>query len=340
MEKIEYLLPAVGLKKKEWDDILQPVIINILHALNTNKHFPRKLIFGPEKYQGLGLTHPYDIQMITQMTNFISEGNHGSISGKIMDSTVEQFLVELGTEQGLQTTNELGQHWTTTSWIKDMWLYAVKHQFKIHQPYDIKPLRLHDVFLMDIFSTLSFNNKDLYLLNEVRMTMEAVTIADITDAAGTAIMNDCFNAVKKSSTRKLVWPRQRQITPELKKLWQNALTAGFLESSTSLKLRTKLGQWIQTPIWHEWWSREENRLMIRDDNKWRIWIPIPTRSRQQKFQPTDERVEEPAGAPISTYKLRSYKCIQSKSVFPEQTSPNTGSLEDNIKNLPIQINGQ
>ena len=219
-KKLEYSYQASGLSESDWDDILKPVIPNILNACGTNRHFPRKLVYGPIKYQGLGFVHPFDGQMISQLITFIEEGNKGSISGEIISATTEQFLVELGTEQGLNTIDDRCESWITNSWIADIWKYCKTHKFRIHQPISIPLRRTHDKFIMDVIGKLSLSPKQLYLFNEVRMHLQVMTISDICDASGRFILENYYCAEAICERRQLVWPRKRSLNPNLLLIWK------------------------------------------------------------------------------------------------------------------------
>ena len=165
------------------------------------------------------------------------------------------------------------------------------------------------------------------------MHVQAMTIADITNAAGTHIVEDYFYASKSCTTRKLIWPRKRKITKGLTKLWQKALMLGFLNSIEYLALKSLLGHWTETPEWDCWWNDAENRLFIAEEHHWRIWIPVPRRSRRQRYQPTEITVPSPSGTPVSCYSDRSFKVIQSMTAFPLPTIELQQDLKQRIENL-------
>ena len=333
-KKLEYLYPAAGLTRQEWDESLRPVIGQIMNAFGTNRNFPRRLIFGPEKYQGLGISHPFDAQMISQIITLVEEGNRSSISGETIKATTEQFILEIGTAKGINTSDERLHQWITPSWITDIWKYATDNHIFIEQPHQLQQLRTHDVFLMDVFRSLPFSNEQLYLLNETRIALQVITITDISDANGTHILPTFLEAEEICDRRTHEWPRKRSMTPDMRKLWKKALTLGFLMSETTLLLRQPLGNWLRQPKWHEWWNETENRLYIFEDNVWQIWIPSPRRTRNQKYMPIEDTVTQPSGIPISCANHRSLKSIFSTTRFPIESTPRSQSLQDQIKQLP------
>ena len=212
-KKLEYSYPVSGLSKADWDEILKPAVNNILNALGTNRHFPRVLLFGPEKYQGMGLTHPYDAQMISQIITLISEGNNRSITGKIIDASLEQFLLEIGTYQGINSDVHRCENWVTESWIKNIWRYSKQHMITIHHPHQIPLMRSQDSCIMDVISKLPFSKKEMYLINEVRLHLQVISISDISDASGRVVLEAFYEIEDICERRHHGWPRKRTITP-------------------------------------------------------------------------------------------------------------------------------
>ena len=58
-KKLEYLYPVSGLSEEQWNIVLKPLIRPMLNSMKTNANLPRKVFFGPLKYQGLGFIHPF-----------------------------------------------------------------------------------------------------------------------------------------------------------------------------------------------------------------------------------------------------------------------------------------
>ena len=103
-----------------------------------------------------------------------------------------------------------------------------------------------------------------------------------------------------------------------------------------MKLRETLGSWITIPHWDEWWNEEEERLYVKEENQWRVWIPTSRRSRKQKFQETDSLVNTYSGIPVSCARHHNHLCIVSSTSFPSTHNPpfSNQDMQDDIKNLP------
>ena len=84
----------------------------------------------------------------------------------------------------------------------------------------------------------------------------------------------------------------------LKKTLEKALMMGFLESDSLMRLKSPLGNWLVTPIWNAFWNFIEQRLYIKEEGKWRIWIPAPCCSQNQKFLDTDSFSDKYSGVHI------------------------------------------
>ena len=232
-KKMEYLFPVCGMSRNQWDQALKPLIRAILGSLKTNRNFPREVFYGPKKYQGLGFIHPYDGQMITQVTTLIAEGNRGSLTGQMIEASIEQFLVEIGTIAGLNTKNCRHACHVTTCWVKDIWLYMLEHEMELTYPSTIPLACDDDFFIMDKFIQLNLDTQTIFQLNEIRMHLQLMTFADMCDVQGRFILPQFYDCSGKCWNRKLDWPRTASPSQAEISLWQESVDRALIGSSSS-----------------------------------------------------------------------------------------------------------
>ena len=68
---LTYSISATNLSKQQCEDIMAPILMYGLPALGICRYFPRKLVFAPIKYMGLGIPHLYTIQEIAKLKDII-----------------------------------------------------------------------------------------------------------------------------------------------------------------------------------------------------------------------------------------------------------------------------
>jgi hypothetical protein len=95
-------LPAINLMKAQCKTIMAPAIEYVLNTMGVCKHFPRSLLFAPEKLFGLGISHIFFIQDIYRLQDIIFHTSTCSITGKLYKSTMELLIIELGSSLSLQ----------------------------------------------------------------------------------------------------------------------------------------------------------------------------------------------------------------------------------------------
>ena len=93
---LEYALPVTNISESQWDTILAPALVPSLHKAGVSKNISRPSLFGPTKYQGFGIQHPYFSQQIKHIATLFQEVHSNTQTGLILRATAEQFRLELG----------------------------------------------------------------------------------------------------------------------------------------------------------------------------------------------------------------------------------------------------
>ena len=88
------------------------------------------------------------------------------------------------------------------SWYKDLWKFLSNSVIQITEDLPDPPtLRRDDTFLMPIFVRAGYRGKQLRVLNEVRLFLRALTIADIASADGTWVQHFAYYLTRPSLLR-------------------------------------------------------------------------------------------------------------------------------------------
>jgi hypothetical protein len=75
---LEYALPVTNLSESQWDKVLAPALVPSLHKAGVSKNISRPSLFGPTKYQGFGIKHPYFSQQIQHIATLFQEVHSGT----------------------------------------------------------------------------------------------------------------------------------------------------------------------------------------------------------------------------------------------------------------------
>ena len=180
--------------------------------------------FGPEKFQGLNVYHPYFLQEIIHIQTLFQESLRNSQTGRLLRANAEAFRIDIGVPFSLLDTpydKETFAYYTTDRWYKSMWKFASSNKFdiRIKEDFiDLPLLRHNDVPLMTVFSR-TYKYLDLKTLNYVRKFLKAYSLADITTIDGKNISHLAYTVEKSNNLRNLTWPRNPVMMWSMKTLW-------------------------------------------------------------------------------------------------------------------------
>jgi hypothetical protein len=154
------------------------------------KLFPRKVLYGPELYQGLDRKHPFFLQETSHIMTHVQEAVCQSQTGQMIQMTAEAFRIEIGVQFSLKKTvydDQRYAFYTPQCWYKTLWKFVSSDEFKIEIEVDyqeLKKLRKYDVFIMKQFVEKGYVGKDL---TSLRKFLKAITLADIATKNGVYI---------------------------------------------------------------------------------------------------------------------------------------------------------
>ncbi|CAJ1969836.1 unnamed protein product, partial [Cylindrotheca closterium] len=68
LKTLEYVMPLSTLGRSDWVSIMSPILQASLHKAGVCRSFPRVVVFAPLKYQGLGIPHPFALQVFHHLS--------------------------------------------------------------------------------------------------------------------------------------------------------------------------------------------------------------------------------------------------------------------------------
>jgi hypothetical protein len=145
--------------------------------------------------------------------------------------------------------------------------------------------REHDLFIMPLLAKFIQDLATLAILNECRMFLKAVTLADICTMDGRPISLLAFTGLGRSQAlHHFNWPRQPPALPQTRwNLWQEKLLELFIQvRSKDYLLNKPLGQWLIDATKHWTWFLDpiEGHIYELTQNlEYEVYIPsVPHRS--------------------------------------------------------------
>lgn len=332
-KKLEYPLLALALTKKECHAIERPMVKQLLASSRVSNSFPRAVFNGPMSLNGLGRTGVYHNQGGQHVEALIRHGPSPSVTGDLLRALIERHNLELGLQTSILRANyRIFHKLATKTWIKNTWEYIHAHDMVVEDDVPTLQLqRVNDQFLMQAFSDHGFTGTDLARLNETRMFLQVITLADISSGDGRHILIPSCAGVLNTlhPSESIQWPRSAKPTQEDKRRWSQAVRAVFTRnpSSTSRRLRDPLGAWL-APLRDQIWSYSPSSQQVfkKQQNGWQIYRATSMRpSRHQAcrlFRPTQRTQSIPCDAmPTRVYSDRQGIDIRSTGIPAQPIIP-------------------
>ena len=137
---MDYPMAATQIKSKEWDDIMTLINRAALPRSGLVRTFPHAILYGPKKFQGSGQQHPFYMQELLHIYEFVKEINQYTQQGKQYCITLEQLKMETGFPGPFtQVPYTSMAPSTTTSMIKNIWKFCHTHKISIRDDFGSPP---------------------------------------------------------------------------------------------------------------------------------------------------------------------------------------------------------
>jgi hypothetical protein len=95
MKKLEYVLVAVTLTRKQCDKIMSTLLSTSLSKAGYNRNFPRKALHGPPSFMGGDVHHIYATMVAKHVQEMMTEAPQDSPTGQLIRTSIEQAKLEL-----------------------------------------------------------------------------------------------------------------------------------------------------------------------------------------------------------------------------------------------------
>jgi hypothetical protein len=216
-----------------------------ISKIGYNRHTSCSVIFGSKSLGGLGLQGPYVEQGLLNIQAMINTLIDTRIIGKITRIAFKKWQWHVGIGQNVLEYNNYQLQYNESTWFKATKEFMREQGIQIRLKQKKFPLlRENDRYIMEIAMTMELNTRQLKLLNQCRLHLGVITIADITNEQGTHMIHTAtqkINALQMVSKKP---PRVIQPKPskDAWKLW-NRFTE-YISIPKQLRLKKALGKWI------------------------------------------------------------------------------------------------
>ena len=282
---LEYPMALTFLSKTEWEMILSPVLMAALPKAGICRNFPRAMVYAPVALQGVGVPHPYALQVTRHLDMLLRHPANATKTGVFLEAALQAHQLETGTSYGLfQQVYANTAILTTDTWVKRAWKEL--DDLSIHLEFDSPPVltqRDGDQLLVDMFIESLVDQETLKWLNWCRIYLHAVTLSDIVTADGAAITMKAWTGVRDSHlVDRYQWPRTARPSNQWWRCWQQWLSNNVTGHSSRRRLSSPLGLWFHPDLSWRWqYSPSTGSLFHRQGQ---LWIPAHSTSSSSRLR--------------------------------------------------------
>ena len=346
MNTLEYPLTATSFSKSQLDKLMRPLLRAALPLCGIQRRMPRALVYGTLRSQGLTLRHPYHTQLIRHLHSLMIHGWRQTPTRDLHEENMDLVQLHVGSDQPFWSLPfELYGPLAPPGWMKNTWESLSSTPLQLTGPCIVQPsLREHDVHLMDAFLDLEPSPLELQTLQDCRLHLRVYALSEITNAAGTALLERPWNGQPSTDLLTTSWINTYRPGPNAWTLWQDFLRRAFLTPHTQHKrLRRPLKQ-FQPSSYNRWvwWISGDKLYQQVEPNCWHRWSFLSIRNHQRKFQhpipvthPPNLATSTPANVLRITTRVRDTATILTTWTTPRLPPPAPpATLEEALLTLP------
>jgi hypothetical protein len=165
---------------------MRPFLNARLSASGVAHTMPRAVVWGPMRYQGLGIRHLYTTQGVEHLLAILWHATHTTFSGQLLWMTIEEMRLEVGLPRSfLSFSHAQYGSIATRSWIAVTWKFLSDSRIIVFDPFP-KPelVTPTDRILMEGFFASGYTGVELRNLNHCRLHLHALQVSDICTVDG------------------------------------------------------------------------------------------------------------------------------------------------------------
>jgi hypothetical protein len=272
LPSVTYSLASTAMEFAQFEALHQLLFPRLLSRLGYISSFPRKILFGPKLFGGIGAKDLEAVQGIAMILVLIKHIRNGSTVGDAGEILIRWAQMMAGTSLPILVDNQDIPH-IENKWIRKLreFLRVINAQIKETDPWTIPSAREHDHHIMDaVLKSPTISTSECARINYCRMYLQVTTLSDITTSDGNYIRYDVLMGEGDRTQRieDIKWPYQEKPNTETWKLWEKTIRSLFCTHGQ--KLRQPLGQWTDPEItkWKYRYSHKTQALYRYSKSQW------------------------------------------------------------------------
>lgn len=274
MKGIEWPLAVANLSEGQCRKVMVPILKTGLRGSNIQWLIARKLVYGPEEYNGFGL-HSIFIELgCGKITHLVSNIHRRSQFGDVLRMVLSCYQLVIGTSKLFLNVDFVPfKKALELTWITHLWMFARKNDIEFEYKIPDRKRRTNDRYLMDEFLRLGYRGVAIKYLIQCRMHLQVLTIADIADADGTRLCHDIEQHQKRTDIpSRFNWPNQPSPSARAWTIWDEAIKK-ITHMRLTRHLDDPVGEWIDNDKDRcEWfYSPHERRIYRRNEDVWEAY---------------------------------------------------------------------
>ena len=269
---VGYPLPMCYFKQDELAKLQRKAHTAMLTHSGYNQKTALPVVFGPEHLGGADFFHLFDEQGYGQVSHFMKFWRTPqSHPGQLLRIAVAWSQYCAGTSWSIfKNTSTPLPHWES-NWLKSMreYLHTIKADIDLDNACIPSLQREGDEFIMDVvLDSGNFKPAQIKMINYCRLYLRVITVADISNANGTAIEPGMYKGQPTAINVTSNWYHVHQARPGPRAwaVWKAACR--IISTRNNQVLHRRLGNWIVPASklhrqWHFWIDRHMDLLYRR-----------------------------------------------------------------------------
>ncbi|CAJ1934642.1 unnamed protein product [Cylindrotheca closterium] len=94
LKTLEYVMPLSTIAQSDWVSIMSPILQASLHKAAICRSFPRVVVFAALKYQGLGIPHPFALQVFHHLSVLMRHLANRTKTGQYLEANLQSHQLE------------------------------------------------------------------------------------------------------------------------------------------------------------------------------------------------------------------------------------------------------
>ena len=277
---LKYPLPACNFSPQEADSILRRFYKTMLPGLGVCCNISRAVRHAPRLMMGLDLPHVYTEQGIGQLKYFVIHAHLPNLMGSLHRACLEQANLEVGYPNIFELPFKKYGFLLTDCLTKSIWEFVSNNNIQLKGKTAGPQLqRDGDEFLTKLWvESNAMTQREIIGANRVRLDLQAVTVACISDGDGTSVCSWAYS-IHKFPGLQSRWKFPREFPgSQDRTYWRKGLVVLHDPRRGFYSHRFQLGPWVRPPhrtIWQWCYDRDTRVLYGRFlDSYWRRFVPL------------------------------------------------------------------